>query len=60
VLHDAFKAAMVEPVHVAELAKYDQELMYLGPEDYGRHMREAYAAEKRTVERLGLAAKPAS
>ena len=59
VLHDAFKAAMAEPVHVAELAKYDQELMYLGPEDYGRHMREAYAAEKRTVERLGLAAKPA-
>jgi tripartite-type tricarboxylate transporter receptor subunit TctC len=55
VLHDAFKAAMFDPLHVAELAKYDQEPAYLGPEDYGRSMREMYAAEKRTVDRLGLA-----
>jgi tripartite-type tricarboxylate transporter receptor subunit TctC len=55
VLHDAFKAAAFDPTHVTELARYDQELSYLGPEDYGRAMREAYAAEKRTVERLGLA-----
>lgn len=55
VLHDAFKAAMFDPLHIAELAKYDQDLSYLGPDDYGRAMREAYAAEKRTVERLGLA-----
>jgi tripartite-type tricarboxylate transporter receptor subunit TctC len=53
-LHDAFKAAMNDPVHVAELAKYDQELNYLGPDDYGRAMRDTYAQEKRTVERLGL------
>jgi tripartite-type tricarboxylate transporter receptor subunit TctC len=55
ILHDAFKAAMFDPLHIAELAKYDQELAYLGPEDYGRAMREAYAAEKRSVDRLGLA-----
>jgi tripartite-type tricarboxylate transporter receptor subunit TctC len=54
VLHDAFKAALFDPTHVAQLALFDQELDYLGPEDYGRAMREAYAAEKRTVERLGL------
>jgi tripartite-type tricarboxylate transporter receptor subunit TctC len=54
-LHDAFKVAMFDPQHVAELAKYDQDLAYLGPEDYGRSMRETSAAEKRTVERLGLA-----
>lgn len=54
-LHDAFKTAMFDPLHVAELAKYDQELNYLGPDDYGRAMRETYAAEKRAVERLGLA-----
>jgi tripartite-type tricarboxylate transporter receptor subunit TctC len=54
-LHDAFKAAMFEPAHIAELAKYDQELAYLGPEDYGRAMRAAVEAERRTVERLGLA-----
>jgi tripartite-type tricarboxylate transporter receptor subunit TctC len=55
VLHDAFRAAMNDPAHVAELARYDQELDYLGPDDYGRALREAYAAEKRTVDRLGLA-----
>ncbi len=54
-LHDAFRAAMHEPVHVAELAKYDQELAYLGPEDYGRSMRAAFEAERRLVYRLGPA-----
>jgi hypothetical protein len=54
-LHDAFKAAMFDTTHVAELAKYDQELAYLGPEDYGRAMRAAMEAERKTVERLGLA-----
>jgi tripartite-type tricarboxylate transporter receptor subunit TctC len=56
-LHDAFKAAMFDPQHIAELARYDQELTYLNAEDYGRALREAYAAEKRAVERLGLARK---
>ena len=54
-LHDAFKVAMQEPAHLAELERYDQDLAYLGPDDYGRAMRETYAAERRTVERLGLA-----
>jgi tripartite-type tricarboxylate transporter receptor subunit TctC len=54
-LHDAFKVAMHEPAHLAELERYDQDLAYLGPDDYGRAMRETYAAERRTVERLGLA-----
>lgn len=53
-LHQAFKAALLDPAHVAELAKYDQEPAYLSPEDYGRALRDAYAAEKRHVERLGL------
>ena len=60
VLHDAFRIAMHDPLHIAELERYDQDLAYLGPEAYGRAMREAYAAEKRTVERLGLAAKTGS
>ncbi|MFI4932404.1 MAG: tripartite tricarboxylate transporter substrate-binding protein, partial [Burkholderiales bacterium] len=54
-LHQAFKTAMYDPAHIAELAKYDQELAYLGPEDYAQAMREAYQAERRIVERLGLA-----
>ena len=53
-LHDAFKLALFDPVHVAELDKYDQQPDYLGSADYARAMKEAYAAEKRNVERLGL------
>jgi tripartite-type tricarboxylate transporter receptor subunit TctC len=57
-LHDAFKAALFDPAHVAELAKFDQEVAYLGSADYGRSMRESFAAERRAVERLGLALAP--
>jgi tripartite-type tricarboxylate transporter receptor subunit TctC len=53
-LHDAFKAALFDPAHIAELDKYDQVPDYLGPDAYGRAMREAFAAEKRNVDRLGL------
>jgi tripartite-type tricarboxylate transporter receptor subunit TctC len=56
VLHDAFRSAMLDPVHLAELAKYDQELAYLDPQAYGQAMRQAFAAEQATVARLGLAA----
>lgn len=55
VLHEAFRTAMHDPLHVAELERYDQDLAYLGPEEYGRAMRETYAAERRVVERMGLA-----
>ncbi|HET9208715.1 MAG TPA: tripartite tricarboxylate transporter substrate binding protein [Burkholderiaceae bacterium] len=54
-LHQAFKTAMHDGSHIAELAKYDQELAYLGPDDYAQVMRETYQAERRVVERLGLA-----
>ena len=54
-LHDAFKLALFDAAHLAELDKYDQRPDYLGPEAYGRAMKEALAAEKRHVERLGLA-----
>jgi tripartite-type tricarboxylate transporter receptor subunit TctC len=57
-LHDAFKAALFDPVHVAELAKFDQEVAYLGSADYGRSMRESFAVERRAAERLGLALAP--
>jgi tripartite-type tricarboxylate transporter receptor subunit TctC len=57
-LHDAFKTALFDPAHIAELAKFDQEVAYLGSADYGRSMRDAFAAERRAVERLGLALAP--
>jgi tripartite-type tricarboxylate transporter receptor subunit TctC len=55
VLHQAFKTAMNDPTHIAELAKYDQELAYLGPDDYAQVMRDTYQTERKAVERLGLA-----
>ncbi len=53
-LHDAFKMALFDPAHVAELDKYDQVPDYLDPADYGRVMRDQLAAEKLNVEKLGL------
>jgi len=53
-LHDAFKRAMFDPRFIQEIAKYDQELDYLGPEDYARSCREIYARERVNVERLSL------
>jgi tripartite-type tricarboxylate transporter receptor subunit TctC len=58
ILHDAFKAALFDAQHVAELAKYEQEPNYLDSKDYGAALKEAYAAERRNVERLGLAKPP--
>ena len=54
-LHDAFKKAMFDPAFVQEIAKYDQELAYLGPAEYEAACREAFAKERLIVERLGLA-----
>ena len=54
-LHDAFKTALFEVQHVAELAKYEQEPNYLDSRDYAAAIKEAYAAERRHAERLGLA-----
>jgi tripartite-type tricarboxylate transporter receptor subunit TctC len=53
-LHDAFKIAMFHPAHIAEVAKYDQELAYLGSEDYAKFARSAYAKEKQWAEKFGL------
>jgi tripartite-type tricarboxylate transporter receptor subunit TctC len=53
VLHDAFKKALFDPIMVRELAKYDQEIDYLGPEDYARACREQYAKERAAAERKG-------
>lgn len=53
-LHDAFKTALFDAQEVAELAKYDQEVLYLGPQAYGKSMAEIYALERVNVERLGM------
>jgi tripartite-type tricarboxylate transporter receptor subunit TctC len=53
-LHDAFKVAMFHPTHIAEVQKYDQELAYLGTEDYARFARATFAKERLWVEKMGL------
>ncbi|MCA0174963.1 MAG: tripartite tricarboxylate transporter substrate binding protein [Proteobacteria bacterium] len=54
-LHDAFKAALLDPQHVAELAKYEQDPLYLDSAAYGAALKTAYAAEGAAMKRLGLA-----
>jgi len=57
-LHDAFKLALDDPKVIQVLDKYDQSVIYLDSEGYAKFARDTYAAEKATIERLGLA-KPA-
>lgn len=56
-LHDAFKATLDDPAVLAAFDKYDQTVIYMNSEDYGRFLREQYAREKAVIERLGLTAK---
>jgi len=53
-LHDAFHKAMFEPRFAAELAKYDQDLDYLGTMEYTRVCRQFFERERKAVEKLGL------
>lgn len=54
-IHDAFRQAMEQPSHVEALARYDQNLMYMGPAQYTRFAEDTYRREKALVEKLGLA-----
>jgi tripartite-type tricarboxylate transporter receptor subunit TctC len=57
-LHDAFKVAIFDPLHLRELAKYDQQPEYLDTAAYGRHVQEVTARERLLLERLGLGVRP--
>lgn len=56
-LHDAFRTALFDPQHVAELARYDQEPAYLNTADYTRAMQDGSARERALLARLGLLGK---
>ena len=56
-LHDAFRAALFDPQHLQELAKYDMDPEYLGTADYGRFVHQVSARERQLLARLGLAAR---
>ena len=53
-LHDAFRQAMFDPLHLQEIARYDQEPAYLGSADYARYVQEVSARERQLLARLGL------
>ena len=53
-LHDAFRAALFDPQHLGELAKYDMDAEYLNTAEYGRFVQEVSARERLLLARLGL------
>ena len=53
-LHDAFRAALKEPVFLQTLERHEMNTAYLSSADYARWARERSAIEKVMVERLGL------
>jgi tripartite-type tricarboxylate transporter receptor subunit TctC len=53
-LHDAFRAALFDPQHLGELAKYDMDPEYLNTAEYGRFVQEVSARERLLLARLGL------
>ena len=56
-LHDAFKKALDDPEHLKVLAQLDQVYWYKSSEDYAKWAAETFAAERATIERVGLLAK---
>lgn len=53
-LHDAFKKALDDPKVLAMLERFDQPVIYMGPEEYTRFARQSVESERATIERLGL------
>ncbi len=56
-LHDAFRKTLEDPAVMASFDKYDQTVIYMNTEQYTKFARDSFAAEKATMERLGLAMK---
>jgi len=53
-LHEAFRAAMFDPAHLAVLARYDMPELYMTGADYHAWLVRSLPAEKAVVEKLGL------
>lgn len=54
VLHDAFKKGLEEPSYAAAMAQLDQELFYLGSEDYRKFALQQIDEARRFIAELGL------
>lgn len=57
-LQEAFKKSLEDPQVITLLERFDQPVIYLDSAGYARFAQETFAAEKATIERLGLS-KPA-
>ena len=57
VLHDAFRKTLDDPEHLKVLQQLDQVYWYRSSEDYARWAAETLAAERATIERVGLLGK---
>jgi len=56
-LHDAFKKTLDDAEHLKTLAQLDQVYWYKSSEDYARWAAQTLAAERATIERVGLLGK---
>src|SRR5437763_1724446 len=56
-LHDAFRKTLDDPEHLKALASLDQVYWYKSSADYARWAAETLAAERATIERVGLLGK---
>ena len=54
ILHDAFKAALMDPTHLALIQRYDMSLEYLDGAGYAQFARDYYATDSVMVRRMGL------
>jgi len=55
ILHDGFRKTLDDPNVLKTLERYDQPVIYMDSEGYTKYARDTFAAEKATIERLGLA-----
>lgn len=54
---DAFRKVIEDPAVLAVLERYDQPVIWMDTPTYTKYARDTFAAEKATIERLGMAAK---
>ncbi len=52
VLHDALRAALLDPAHVAVLDRFDMPVLYMDSTEYAAFARRLYEAESAAVRRL--------
>jgi tripartite-type tricarboxylate transporter receptor subunit TctC len=54
VLHDAFKAALYDPAHLAALERFDLPVLYMPGEEFQRWVAARIPVERELVRRLGI------